>query len=166
LSRELTRNLSAREFPIARHACALTRFRRERLHSGATSLEAFVDFRDWRKSRRDEAESYLAALDEGEVVRFSKEPATRGCARQFPGSFAEVEIEGDGKPIAKIKQLVGAVFSRLFVPTISFKPVENVRDEARALLAKTEANKLIKLCQSESAPRVSFETTERSTVTA
>lgn len=49
----------------------------------------------------------------------------------------------------------------LFIPTISFKPVENFRDEARALLAKGEANKLIKLCRTESAPRVSFETAER-----
>jgi hypothetical protein len=47
-----------------------------------------------------------------------------------------------------------------------FKPVENFRDEAKALLAKAEANKLIKLCQTESAPRVSFETTERPAVIA
>jgi hypothetical protein len=70
------------------------------------------------------------------------------------------------KAIEKIKQLAGAVFSRLFVPTISFRPVENFRDEARALLPKAEANKLIKLCQSESAPRVSFETAERNAVAA
>ena len=38
---------------------------------------------------------------------------------------------------------------------------ENFRDEAKALLGKADANKLIKLCQTESAPRVSFETTER-----
>ena len=68
--------------------------------------------------------------------------------------------------IEKIKQLAGAVFSRLFIPTISFKPVEKFRDEAKALLAKAEANKLIKLCQTESAPRVSFETTERSAAVA
>ena len=61
---------------IARHACALTRFRRERLHSGATSLETFVDFRDWRKAKPDESAAYLDAIDEAEVLRFSKEPAT------------------------------------------------------------------------------------------
>ena len=47
------------------------------------------------------------------------------------------------------------------MPTISYKPVENFRTEAAALLPKAEANKLIKLCQTDSAPRVSFETTER-----
>jgi hypothetical protein len=63
-------------------------------------------------------------------------------------------------------ELAGTVFCRLFIPTSTFKLVENFRDEARALLAKGEANKLIKLCQTESAPRVSFETTERGAVTA
>ncbi len=72
----------------------------------------------------------------------------------------------ESKAIEKIKQLAGAVFSRLFVPTISFKPVENFREEAKTLLAKSEATKLIKLCQTESAPRVSFETAERSAVAA
>ena len=91
-----------------------------------------------------------------------------GCIARvnFPAPSLKSKIDGEGKPIEKVKQLAGAVFSRLFIPTITFKPVENFRDEARALLAKTEANKLIKLCQTESAPRVSFETTERSAVTA
>ena len=94
-------------------------------------------------------------------------PATDASpASIFPAPPLKSKIDGEGKPIEKVKQLAGAVFSRLFTPTISFKPVENFRDEARALLAKAEANKLIKLCQTESAPRVSFETTERSAVTA
>jgi hypothetical protein len=38
---------------------------------------------------------------------------------------------------------------------------KNASRVAAALLPKTDANKLIKLCQSASAPRVSFETTER-----
>jgi hypothetical protein len=91
-----------------------------------------------------------------------------GCIARvnFPAPSLKSKIDGEGKAIEKIKQLAGAVFSRLFIPTITFKPVENFRDEARALLAKTEANKLIKLCQSESAPRVSFETSERGVATA
>ncbi len=91
-----------------------------------------------------------------------------GCIARvnFPAPSLKSKIEGEGKAIEKIKQLAGAVFSRLFVPTISFKPVENFREEARTLLAKSEATKLIKLCQTESAPRVSFETAERSAVAA
>ena len=71
------------------------------------------------------------------------------------------KIEGEGKAIEKMKQLAGSAFSKLFVPAITFKPIEDFREEARAMLAKGDANKLIKLCQTESAPRVSFETTER-----
>ncbi len=84
----------------------------------------------------------------------------------FPAPSLKSKIEGEGKAIEKIKQLVGAVFSRLFIPAISFKPVEKFRDEARALLPKTDATKLIKLCQTESAPRVSFETAERTAIIA
>jgi hypothetical protein len=52
-------------------------------------------------------------------------------------------------------------FTHLFVSTTSYRPVEKFREEAGASLPKADANKLIKLCQSASAPRVSFETTER-----
>jgi hypothetical protein len=60
-----------------------------------------------------------------------------------------------------IKELASGVFTRLFVPTISYRPAERFREEAAALLPKADANRLINLCQSASAPRVSFETTER-----
>lgn len=104
---------------------------------------------------------------EGGGLRWTAE-GNDGCIARvnFPAPSLKSKIEAEGKPIEKIKQLAGALFSRLFIPTISFKPVENFRDEARALLAKAEATRLIKLCQSESAPRVSFETAERSAVTA
>lgn len=100
---------------------------------------------------------------EGGGLRWSAE-GNDGCIARvnFPAPTLKSKIEGEGKAIEKIKQLAGAVFNRLFIPTISFKPVENFRDEAKTLLAKTDATKLIKLCQTESAPRVSFETAERS----
>ena len=104
---------------------------------------------------------------EGGGLRWTAE-GNDGCIARvnFPAPSLKSRIDGEGKAIEKIKQLAGAVFSRLFIPTITFKPVENFRDEVRAILAKTEANKLIKLCQSESAPRVSFETAERGVATA
>jgi hypothetical protein len=113
-----------------------------------------------------EREDELVPTDGG-GLRWTAE-GNDGCIARvnFPAPSLKSKIDGEGKPIEKIKQLAGAVFSRLFIPTVTFKPVENFRDEARALLAKGEANKLIKLCQTESAPRVSFETTERSAVTA
>ena len=38
--------------PVARHACALYHYRRERLPAGATTLDAFADFRDWYSGSR------------------------------------------------------------------------------------------------------------------
>ena len=113
-----------------------------------------------------EREDELTATDGG-GLRWTVE-GNDGCIARvnFPAPSLKSKIEGEGKAIEKIKQLVGAAFSRLFIPTISFKPVENFRDEAKALLVKADANKLIKLCQNESAPRVSFETAERSTTVA
>src|SRR4030095_11784268 len=91
-----------------------------------------------------------------------------GCVARvnFPAPSLKAKIDGEGKAIEKIKKLAGAVFSKLFVPTISFKPVADFRAEATALLARAEANKLIKLCQSDTTPRVSFETADRTAAVA
>jgi hypothetical protein len=91
-----------------------------------------------------------------------------GCIARvsFPAPSLKGKIDADGKAVVKIKQLTGSLFSRLFITTISYKPVEGFRTEAAALLPKAEANKLIKLCETASAPRVSFETTERAVVVA
>jgi len=113
-----------------------------------------------------EHEDELTPTDGG-GLRWTAEGKDGSIARvNFPAPSLKSKIEGEGKSIEKIKQLAGAVFNRIFIPTISFKLVENFREEAKALLAKTEANKLIKLCQTESAPRVSFETAERNAVAA
>jgi hypothetical protein len=91
-----------------------------------------------------------------------------GCIARvnFPAPSLKGKIDAEGKTIVRIKQIAGSVFSRLFVPTLSYKPVEGFRTEAAALLPKAEANRLTKLCQSASAPRVSFETTERESAVA
>jgi hypothetical protein len=41
------------------------------------------------------------------------------------------------------------------------RPVADFRDEVRATLPTDEASKLIELCQTTSAPRVSFETAQK-----
>ena len=78
----------------------------------------------------------------------------------FPAPTLKAKIDEEGKVIEKIKSLAGGVFTRLFVPAISYRPVQRFREESAVLLSKADANSLIKLCQSASAPRVSFETTE------
>ena len=86
-----------------------------------------------------------------------------GCVARvnFPAPTLKAKIDEAGKVIEMIKELASGVFTRLFVPTISYRPAERFREEAAALLPKADANRLINLCQSASAPRVSFETTER-----
>jgi type IV secretion system protein TrbE len=61
---------------IARHGLALQKFRAERMPPGATTLETFADFRDWRCSHGDEAEKLLSQFEESEVLRFLKDPST------------------------------------------------------------------------------------------
>lgn len=109
------------------------------------------------RSREDEL-----ALTDGGGTRWTAEGSDGCIARvNFPAPTLKGKIDGEGKAIEKIKQLAGSVFNRLFTPAISYKPVEGFREEAATLLPKADAKKLIKLCQSASAPRVSFETTER-----
>jgi hypothetical protein len=86
-----------------------------------------------------------------------------GCIARvtFPVPTLMAKIDAEGKVIEKIKNLASDVFTRLFIPTISYRPVRKFREEAAALLPKANANRLINFCQNASAPRVSFETTER-----
>jgi hypothetical protein len=111
-------------------------------------------------------EAELAPTDGG-GTRWTAEGSDGCIARvNFPAPSLKGRIDAEGKTITKIKQLTGSVFSRLFITTLSYKPVEGFRNEAAALLPKAEANKLIELCQSASAPRVSFETAEREAANA
>ena len=78
----------------------------------------------------------------------------------FPAPTLKAKID-EGMATEKIKKLAGQAFTSLFVPTISLRPIEKFREAATMLLPKTDSNRLIKLCQNASAPRVSFETADR-----
>jgi hypothetical protein len=116
------------------------------------------------EARRRESE---LALTDGGGARWTAEDSD-GCIVRvrvnFPAPTFKAKIDEEGKVIEKIKDLAGGIFTRLFVPTMSYRPIEKFREEAATLLPKADANRLIKLCQSASAPRVSFETTEREAV--
>jgi hypothetical protein len=105
-------------------------------------------------------EGELASTDSG-GRRWTAE-GSDGCIVRvnFPAPTLKAKID-DGKATEKIKKLAGQAFTSLFVPTISYRLIEKFRDATTVLLPKTDANGLIKLCESASAPRVSFETTER-----
>jgi hypothetical protein len=78
---------SHRLLAIARHALTLTRYRQEKMPPGATTLEAFADFRDWMASHEDEAITYLRQPDEAEVLRFLKDPNTAKDVRNVAFSY-------------------------------------------------------------------------------
>jgi hypothetical protein len=101
-------------------------------------------------------------LTDGGGRRWTAEGSDGCIARvNFPSPTLTAKIDEEGRLSENIKNIAGGVFTRLFVRFVSYRPVEKFREEAAALLPKADANRLIKLCQSASAPRVSFETTER-----
>jgi len=77
----------------------------------------------------------------------------------LPGPALKSKIDSDGKPFEKIKAAAGEHFEALFVPCVAYVPIEGFRAEAADLLGLA-ASKLVKLCETESRPRVCFETKE------
>ncbi len=71
-----SRKNEGRIMEVARRACTLNRFRKEKMPPGATMLEAFADFRDWMRTKEDEAASFETQCPEAEVLRFFKDPNT------------------------------------------------------------------------------------------
>jgi hypothetical protein len=61
---------------IQRRACAVHRWRAEKLEIGSTHLEAFADLRDRMNANDDEALSFYNSLTPSEITKFIKEPAT------------------------------------------------------------------------------------------
>lgn len=86
---------------------------------------------------------------------------TDGCIARvtFPAPTLKSKIDGEGKAIEKIRAAAGRLFDKLFRPSVTYRPVDNFRDEAETLLGR-DAGKLVRLCQSESSPKVAFETKE------
>lgn len=77
----------------------------------------------------------------------------------IPAPSLKSKIDGEGKAIEKIKTLAGKWFEKLFRPAISYRPIHDFRAEAEVALGKS-AGKLIKACESQSSPSVSFEIVE------
>jgi hypothetical protein len=78
---------SHRLLSVARHACALVHYRQEKMPPGATTLEAYADFRDWLTGHEDEALAYLNRFTEAEVLKFLKDPATTKDVRNVAFSY-------------------------------------------------------------------------------
>lgn len=72
---------------LARRACALDAWRRERMGPQATDVDAFLDFGEFQQARADEAESFVARVSESDAVRFAKDEGTAAQVRNLV--FAE-----------------------------------------------------------------------------
>lgn len=61
---------------LARRACAIDAWRRERMEPQATDVDAFLEFAEFQQGHADEAGAFLARFTEAEVTRFAKDPTT------------------------------------------------------------------------------------------
>ena len=68
---------------LARRACTIDAWRRERMGSQATDLDAFLEFGEFRQAHADEAEALLARFSEADITRFAKDPATAAQVRNL-----------------------------------------------------------------------------------
>jgi hypothetical protein len=100
---EWSKRNEERLIEVAHHAYALSRFRKGR--PGATTLDAFVDLRDWQRTDREAAEASLRAVDEDEVLRFMKEPATQREVRNLAFAYFRPEEYPTHRMLQELFQL-------------------------------------------------------------
>ncbi|HEX3627099.1 MAG TPA: hypothetical protein VH280_16945 [Verrucomicrobiae bacterium] len=82
---------SNRLLSVTRHALALSRYRHLKMPPGATTLEAYADFRDWMTTHEDEALNFLGKPDEAEVLKYLKDPNTAKEVRNVAFSYFKPE---------------------------------------------------------------------------
>lgn len=78
----------------------------------------------------------------------------------FPAKSLKKAFDPAVKTFDKIKTAAGKAFAKLFKSKTVYVPVENFREEAKTEL-NGGASRLIKLCESDSNPSVSFEVVEK-----
>ncbi len=83
-----------------------------------------------------------------------------GCIARvnFPAPALVSHIDSETELFDHVLGLAGESLDRLFASVYYLRPVAEFREEVVTTLPQAEAAKLIELCQTTSAPRVSFET--------
>jgi len=78
---------------VARHACALARWRKEKMPPGATLLDTFADFRDQTTSglKAPATQEFFAQFNEDEVLKFLKDPGTTKEVRNLAFAYFNTE---------------------------------------------------------------------------
>jgi hypothetical protein len=61
---------------IERMACAVHRWKLEKMGPGAMEMEAYADLRDRLNAKDDETQQFVAGIGEAEITRFLKQPQT------------------------------------------------------------------------------------------
>lgn len=79
------------------------------------------------------------------------------CRVTFPAPKLRATVDPDSKPGRKIVDLAGTSKGVLFQSRVVYVPVPEFRDKAVEILGG-KAVRLIAACETESAPRVEFET--------
>ena len=72
---------------IARHAMALQNFRAEKMPPGATTLETFADFRDWKAATLRRGARVSAPVRRSRVLKFLKDPTTSKEVRNLAFAY-------------------------------------------------------------------------------
>jgi type IV secretion system protein TrbE len=81
-----------READIARRALGIQTYLRTRMKGhNNTFLDAYAELRDWEASKTGDAEEFLAALDEGEIAKFSTHHSTKDVVRDLGLSYLAPE---------------------------------------------------------------------------
>ncbi len=88
---------------------------------------------------------------------------TDGCIARvsFPAATLAAEIQGKGEQAQQCHEIAGEHFRHLFTTVKSYQLVDDFRAHAASLLPAHKAGALIAVLESESAPRVNFETAKR-----
>jgi type IV secretion system protein TrbE len=80
---------------VARRACALDAYRRERMGPQATDVDAFLEFAEFEANHADEAQAFVARFTEHDVTRFAKDSTTAPQLRNLvfadfaPGEYPQ-----------------------------------------------------------------------------
>lgn len=98
---------------------------------------------------------------EGSEGRRWMASGTNGCLCRvvFPAAKLKSSVDPESKPGQKILEMAGNAKASLFTPSVIYRPIPTFRAKASELLGKA-ADKLIRACETESSPRVEFETKE------
>ncbi|MDD3885377.1 MAG: hypothetical protein PHI35_00715 [Victivallaceae bacterium] len=117
--------------------------------------------RELIEAAQDRPDDLLPTEGGGHSLTFEADDGSAACV-MFPARTLKAAINPETKDGAKIMDTLRESKDDLFTPVLLYAPVEKFRDKVRELFNKRVADSIIKKCESDSSPRVAFETVDRS----